>query len=202
MTPLNPWVLEAMADLPVGRGYRFEPAPRSSEADPTNPRDPHHDGVSRPLRLDAVEVAHAATDGATYCCGVTLEAWWRAVEAATGQAPPLSPGEAEALLVDWFCPVMGHDGVADALVKRGWGESVAPEEAQPGDFVQYWRSVDLAAPSGHSAVFLGWREDRSVLRYASSQPATNGVGEHEESVGPTWRLAFVRAWVPGALARS
>ena len=192
-TRLNRWILEQMRRLPEGGGYRFEPGDRDP-SDPTNPRDPHYDGVSRPLQLGGRLVARAADDGATYCCGVTFEVWLEAWRARHSDDPEV--GDPGQLVADWFCPVMGHPGVATALVERGLGTSVAAEDAQPGDFVQYWRSVDLAKPSGHSAVFLGWDEGpqgERVLRYWSSQPATGGIGVHSEVVGPDWELHFVRA---------
>ena len=73
---------------------------------------------------------------------------------------------------------------------------VSADEAIAGDLVQYWRSVDLDAPSGHSAVFLEWLPadgEGRLMRYWSSQPATDGMGEHVERVGPDWKLNFVRA---------
>lgn len=200
MRPLNPFVQAAFERLPRGGGYRFEPRPRRGIDDPTNPRDPHYDGVSRDLSLDGAVVARGARDGATYCCGVTFEVWWWAMVDATGRPPPVDPTRARELLAQWFCPTMGHAGVAAALVDAGLGVAVASEQAEPGDFVQYWRSTDLAAPSGHSAVFVGWDDagDRRRLCYASSQPATDGVGHHAEIVEPDWTLAFVRATFAGS----
>lgn len=193
MAPLNPWILQQTHTATLGGGYRFEPVERDP-TDPTNPRDPHYDGVSEEVQLGGRVVARPAADGATYCCGVTLETWLRAWRARGGPDPDIS--DPEQLVADWFCPVMGHSGVVDALVERGLGDRVHPDDARPGDLVQYWRSVDLARPSGHSAVFLGWErdeEDRRVLCYWSSQPVTTGIGIHREVVGPEWELHFVRA---------
>lgn len=177
-------ILAAALALPQGRGYRFDPAPRSP-TDPTNPRDPVHDGVSRTLTFRGEVVARAPSDGATFCCGVTFEAWFDA-----GVPDGATPEELRAALTDWFCPTMGHDGVVTALVSRGWGRRVSLAEARPGDLCQFWRSTSLAAPSGHSVVFLGHRDGR--LRYWSSQRATGGVGVHEEVVGPGWAVHVVR----------
>lgn len=187
---LNDRILAAAQALPQGRGYRFRPGPRAGPTDPTNPRDPEHDGVTADLSYAGERVAVAAPDGATYCCGVTFEAWLR----AWGEAPiPGCPdGESvRRLVADWFCPTMGHAGVRAALVRRGLGTAVARDEARPGDLCQFWRSTDLAKPSGHSVVFLGW--DGDVVRYWSSQPATQGVGVHREVVGPGWEVHLVRA---------
>jgi hypothetical protein len=185
MADRNTRILAAALALPQGRGYRFTPSPRA-EGDPVNPRDPEHDGTSRTLVVDGEVVARASGDGATYCCGVTFEAWLDA-----GVPPGTSAEELRRVVTEWFCPTMGHDGVVSALVSRGWGRRVELADAIPGDLCQFWRSVDLARPSGHSVVFLGFSDGR--LRYWSSQRATGGVGVHEEEVGPGWQLHLVRA---------
>lgn len=181
----NDRILAAALALPQGRGYRFRPSPRAPH-DPVNPRDPDHDGTSRTLTLAGEVVARGAEDGATYCCGATFEAWFDA-----GVPAGATAGELRRVVAEWFCPTMGHDGVVSALVARGWGAPVSLAEARPGDLCQFWRSVDLAAPSGHSVVFLGVEGRR--LRYWSSQPATRGIDVHEEEVGPGWKVALVRA---------
>jgi hypothetical protein len=53
------------------------------------------------------------------------------------------------------------------------------KDARPGDFLILWR----ANGSGHSVVFLGWawKDKRRVgIRYRSSQPGTNGIGDLTE----------------------
>ncbi len=181
----NLQILQATERIAPGRGYRFDPVARDP-SDPTNPRDPLHDGVSRTLSHDGEVVARAAADGATFCCGVTFEVWFDA-----GVPQGATAGELRRTLVDWFCPTMGHDGVVTALTARGWGRRITLADARSGDLCQFWRSTDLAAPSGHSVVFLG-AED-GWLRYWSSQRATGGVGVHRERVGPGWEVHLVRA---------
>ncbi|MCA9491451.1 MAG: hypothetical protein KC621_16075 [Myxococcales bacterium] len=186
MRTLNGQILAAAMRLRHGGGYRFEPEPRLP-SDPTNPRDPHHDGVTRDLSWRGERVARAAADGATFCCGVTFEAWLDA-------DPPLGDLgalELREVLADWFCPVMGHAGAAEALVNRGLGRRVTLRSARPGDLCQRWRSTDLAAPSGHSVVFLDHRD--GWLTYWSSQRATDGVGVHRERVGRGWTVDLARA---------
>ncbi len=190
---LNRWILAQVRRWPGGGGYRFQPTPRA-RGDVRNPRDPTCDGTRRALWLGGVRIARPAADGATYCCGVTLEAWLMAWRARSGLDPEV--GDGAAFVAEWFCPVIGHPGVQAALTSRGLGRAVGAGEAIPGDLVQYWRSVDLAAPSGHSAVFLGWVDAPGAprrIRYWSSQPATRGVGVHEEPVGEGWTLHFARA---------
>ena len=128
----------------------------------------------------------APGDGATFCCGVTFEAWFDA-----GPPPDATAAEVRDLVADWFCPTLGHEGVVAGLVARGLGRRVALAEARPGDLCQFWRTVDPARPSGHSVVFLSF--DAGELRYWSSQRATNGIGVHAERVGPEWSVAVVRA---------
>ena len=188
MSDLADLLLDVFHELPQGLGYRFQPEARLP-TDPTNPRDAHYDGVCADRWLEGERVLRASGDGATYCCGVTLEVWWSAMERAGGSVP-LSLAEAPSFIAEWFCPVMGHGGVAEALVARGWGEAVPAREGRRGDLVQYWRSTDLARPSGHSAILLGWEGDR--MHYASSQPSTGGVGVTYEDVQPGWAIHVVR----------
>lgn len=106
-----------------------------------------------------------------------------------------SAEEVRALIAEWFCPVMGHAGAVQALVSRGMADPIPPADARPGDLCQFWRRVDLASPSGHSVLFLGWGASSSgarTLRYWSSQPATDGVGPHEEEVGDGWQIHLAR----------
>jgi hypothetical protein len=198
---LGEHVLQAFEALAPAGGYRFTPSPRGA-TDPTNPRDPDYDGVRDTIEVSGVPVARGSSDGASYCCGITFACWWEAL-ARAGCPRPDDAEDVLDLVSTWFCPTMGHSGVVDALVARGWGEQVPVEEARPGDLVQYWRRTDLARPSGHSAIWLAL--DEGVLRYASSQPATDGVGRHQERVGEGWRIHVVRPWFlreDGAQTRS
>ena len=188
---LSGFILEAFDALSPGGGYRFAPSSREP-TDPNNPRDPNYDGMREDIVMQGRVLAVGSTDGATYCCGVTFACWWDAL-ARAGCPQPADWDDAEALLAEWFCPTMGHPGVVDALVHRGWGARVSPAEAQPGDLVQYWRRTDLSSPSGHSAIWLA--ETGGTLHYASSQPATDGVGRHAEVVGPGWEIHVVRPWL-------
>lgn len=69
------------------------------------------------------------------------------------------------------------------LEKEKLGSKVDWEDAEPGDFVQFWRNNK----SGHSVLFLGWERD-SVgvicgLKYRSSQTKTDGIGDRIEVIG-------------------
>ena len=63
------------------------------------------------------------------------------------------------------------------------GRKVALEEAQSGDFVQFWRNNN----TGHSVIFLAWVKDEkgkiTAMKYRSSQKVTNGIGDRTEPVG-------------------
>ncbi|MCB9684891.1 MAG: hypothetical protein H6738_15765 [Alphaproteobacteria bacterium] len=186
MRTLGGQILAAAMRLRHGGGYRFDPEPRRP-TDAVNPRDPLHDGVTRDLLWEGERIARAAPDGATFCCGVTFEAWLDAGPSLTG----VGPSDLRDLLADWFCPVMGHAGAAEALVSRGLGRRTTLRTARPGDLCQFWRTTDLAAPSGHSVVFLDHRD--GWLTYWSSQRATDGVGVHRERIERGWTVHLARA---------
>ena len=66
-----------------------------------------------------------------------------------------------------------------AVEKLGIGERIEPDEARPGDFLQFWRTNK----SGHSVVFLEWVEEdgrRVGFKYRSSQGSTKGIGDRVE----------------------
>lgn len=102
----------------------------------------------------------------------------------------------------------GTDGnertLVDALVSRGLGiEVLDPEDARPGDLVQFWRLDG----TGHSVVFLDWIRDGAQqingLRFWSIQGG--GIGEatgliaydHETTGIDRHRIYIVRALPPG-----
>jgi hypothetical protein len=66
-----------------------------------------------------------------------------------------------------------------AVETLGIGKAIEPDEARPGDFLQFWRTNKF----GHSVVFLGWIEEggrRVGFRYRSSQGSTKGIGDRVE----------------------
>ena len=195
----NAFLLDAVAGFAPGGGYVFAPAARRPGS-PINPRDPEYDGVETDIYCGGERVARARADGGTYCCGVTFEAFARAWTAWSGRAgvADLEPVEVRALVADWFCPTMGHSGVVSALASRGLGVEIAGDEAEAGDLCQFWRRSDLANPSGHSVVFLGFgvHNGQRSLEYWSSQPATDGVGFHSEVIGADWTVHLVRVGAP------
>jgi hypothetical protein len=66
-----------------------------------------------------------------------------------------------------------------AVQTLGIGKPVEPEQARPGDFLQFWRTNK----SGHSVVFLQWVQESGQpvgFKYRSSQRATDGIGDRVE----------------------
>lgn len=156
-------ILRATHTLPTGGGYRW-PVANDPGASGTT-RDLHHRG-DRFLR----------SNGATFCSGITFEAWWSVV-ADLSAIRALSLTEIRALQRDWYVAGSGRRGPVDALVPRGLGVVVAdPRRAMPGDLAQLWRSNG----TGHTVVLLHCDGER--VAYWSSQRATDGVGVHVEAM--------------------
>lgn len=160
-------VLKVIAEMPTGGGYVWK-----STGVP-------HDITHR----EQVVLAKTTADG-TYCSGVTFAV---VVEAATrlGLVQRASFDRVKQFQRDWYGT---HDAAAEtqcvyAMKRLRIGRQVRPGDAEPGDFVQYWRNNG----SGHSVIFLAWvykdqqpEGDPIGLRYWSSQTATDGIGEHVE----------------------
>lgn len=120
----------------------------------------------------------AAGTGGTYCSGFTF-----ATVMATAQKAGLLQGktveEVRRFQKEWYGavsePEIREKQCALAVGHLGIGRQVAADEAQPGDFLQFWR-----VRSGHSVVFLGWVNDqdgkRIGFKYRSSQGSTDGIG--------------------------
>lgn len=154
------------------------------------PKDSAWAGTTRDLVYDGTKVADGDPQGRCYCCGLTFEVLVRAWERlCLERREPFRIHDlsAEDLLRFrglWY----GTDGtrsmIPHALETLGIGTTVQRwEDARAGDFVQLWRH----SGSGHSVVFLAWVKDaegrRTGIRYWSSQKATRGIGEREESIG-------------------
>lgn len=141
--------------------------------------------------------------GGTYCSGFTF-----ATVMKTAQNADLlenkTVDQIRRFQKNWYGavsdPAIREKQCAIAVQELGIGKEVSPDEAQPGDFAQFWRDR-----SGHSVVFLGWILDkdgeRAGLKYRSSQGSTDGIGNHIEyfknskagkgTVDPT-RIYFAR----------
>lgn len=124
--------------------------------------------------------------GGTYCCGYTF-----AVAMITAQERGLLEGKSVKQVKRyqrmWYGAVgdktardreIQEKQIAMAMPMLKIGQAIKPADAQPGDFLQFWRTK-----SGHSVVFLGWIEEDGQpvgVRYRSSQGSTDGIGDKEE----------------------
>jgi len=179
---LNDTVLEVMKTYPKDgtHGYNWAPG---------------FDGVTYDLLYKGEVVAKSEAQKRTYCCGLTFEVYLSACERwAKLQGKDsytlgnLEPWGVKKMKSDWFVATGKRGGALDALVSRGLGITVLPEEAQAGDFLQLWRPNG----SGHSVILLELTADK--IRYWSTQPATKGIGERSEKRYS--ELYIARAFVP------
>jgi hypothetical protein len=141
------------------------------------PAAPGTAGTTRDLRLGDTVIAHGGQGN--HCVGITFEVFWRALEQCEGGvASVLDVAAAEDLKRRWYVPELGAPGTADALIAHSLGVVMTLDQAQPGDFVQAWNADGTV---GHSMIFLGVEGDQ--LRYWSSQPWTDGIGESQSALG-------------------
>ena len=137
-------------------------------------------GTPEEIRFKDARILAKGTDG-TYCCGFTFAV----VMKAAGEAGLLKDKTVEQVKrfqKEWYGAVTEPDvrekQCSVALGNLGIGKTVSADEAQPGDFLQFWRTK-----SGHSVVFLKWVEQdgkRVGFTYRSSQGSTDGVGDKTE----------------------
>lgn len=137
-------------------------------------------GTPVEIRFNDDRVLAKGTDG-TYCCGYTFAVAMKAA-ADAGLLEGKSVDQIRRFQKEWYGavtePQIREKQCAVALGNLGIGKQVAPDDAQPGDFLQFWRTK-----SGHSVVFLKWAEkdgQRIGFTYRSSQGSTKGVGDNTE----------------------
>lgn len=115
----------------------------------------------------------------SYCCGYTF---W--VVMKTAQQYKLIEDKSYAQIrtfqQEWYGATSSskEQQVAIALPNLGIGEAIAFDQAQPGDFCQFWRGQ-----TGHSVLFLGFAEENGQkvgIKYRSSQDSTGGIGDRTE----------------------
>ncbi|HEV2293696.1 MAG TPA: hypothetical protein VGR35_07560 [Tepidisphaeraceae bacterium] len=137
-------------------------------------------GTVEEIRFNNTRILAKGENG-TYCCGFTFNV----VMKAAGQAGLLKDKTVEQIKrfqKEWYGAVTEPDirekQCAVALGNLGIGKQVSADEAQAGDFLQFWRTK-----SGHSVVFLNWVEkdgQRIGFTYRSSQGSTDGIGDKTE----------------------
>lgn len=134
-------------------------------------------GTPQEIRFKGERILAAGTNG-TYCSGFTFNVVMRAAD-ERGLLAEKSVEQIRRFQKEWY-GVTGDTNkqAGPAMQNLGIGKSISADEAQPGDFVQLWRSK-----SGHSAVFLGWVEEggRKIgFQYRSSQKSTGGISDNVE----------------------
>ncbi len=161
-----------------------------------------YDGATTHVVFAGKTVLRGEPQGRCYCCGLTLEVFYRVLD-SLGIVPErfhqVGPSRLKEL---WFCRDIFSPGPSEALEALGMGQRVSPEAALPGDFVQLWRHNR----SGHSVIFVAWalnpQGERVGIHYWSTQEATNGIGFAAEALGSegpfVWldKCGFVRLLPP------
>ena len=137
-------------------------------------------GTPEEILHDGQRVLAKGTDG-TYCCGFTF-----AVAMKAGGEMKLFEGKTleqiKRFQKEWYGavdePELREKQCSLAVGNLGVGRAVPMDEAQPGDFCQFWRGK-----GGHSVIFLEWVErngKRIGFKYRSSQGSTKGIGDNTE----------------------
>lgn len=147
-------------------------------------KEQQYDGSTTNILLQGRKVMNGEPQGRTFCCGLTLEVFYRFAAEKPAFADLLATTDTARVKSLWFCRNLFSPGPQDALLALDAGRRIGdPEEALPGDFVQIWRNDK----SGHSVMFVNWLRDatgkRVGLQYWSSQIATQGIGFNSESFG-------------------
>jgi hypothetical protein len=158
-------VIEIARSFPDGGGYKWEGG----------------SGAPCAIEFDGATILAAQEDG-TYCSGFTFAVVMRAL-AQRGLLEGKTANQVRRFQKEWYGAVedAAEKQCALAVVELGVGEDVTSlEDAQPGDFVQLWRTTK----SGHSVVLLELVQDdegRVIgLHYRSSQSSTDGIGDRTE----------------------
>lgn len=141
------------------------------------------DGSTTDVLLNNQLVMKGEPKGRTFCCGLTLEVFYRYINMKPALAAKVLEDPA-TFKSDWFCREIFSPGPQDALEATGLGKQVTdPDDALPGDFVQIWRNDK----SGHSVMFVNWLWNGTGeiigLQYWSTQTATEGIGFNSEIFG-------------------
>ncbi len=143
-----------------------------------------YDGSTTDVLLNGHLVMKGEPRARTFCCGLTLEVFYRYLESHPKLAERIPKDQYGEFKRYWFCRDIFSPGPLDAMTTYSVGVAVStPEDATPGDFIQIWRQNK----SGHSVIFVNWlrdaQEKRIGLQYWSTQPATGGIGFHSELFG-------------------
>ena len=137
----------------------------------------------------------------TFCCGFTLEVFWKALnqflkDFNLQSAGALTPEVSAYFMKLWFVREKNGDGPGDAMEKYGCGIRIPDfEQTRRGDFIQLWRH----SGTGHSVILWDLIRDNNGklkgFKYLSSQPKTSGIGFATEDFGTTTGLAIERCHI-------
>src|SRR5688572_29593331 len=137
-------------------------------------------GTPVEVRFADARILAKGTDG-TYCCGYTFAVVMRAAADAK-LLEEKTVDQVKLFQKQWYGavsePTIREKQCAVAMIPLGIGREVSADEAQSGDFLQFWRTK-----SGHSVIFLDWEQhdgQRIGFRYRSSQGSTKGIGDKSE----------------------
>jgi len=151
----------------------------------------HYDGSTTNIILNGQIVMTGEPKARTYCCGLTLEVFYKYLK-ANPELLSRAAGDYDKLKSLWFCRDINSPGPLDAMEATQTGHKIADlEQAMPGDFVQLWRSNK----SGHSVIFVNWlrgaKGERIGIQYWSTQIKTGGIGLNSELFGSVPGLGMV-----------
>ncbi len=136
-------------------------------------------GVPEEIQFKDERILAKGNDG-TYCCGYTFAVAMK-VATARGLLREKSVEEVRRFQKQWYGATeeSAETQCAFASEKLGVGKVVKAKDAQPGDFLQIWRTNK----SGHSVIFLDWVMEGGLpigVTYRSSQGSTGGIADHTE----------------------
>lgn len=148
------------------------------------PKGGSYDGSTTDVVIAGKTVMKGEPQARTFCCGLTLEVFYRYAAAQNPQIASMLAENEKQFKKNWFCLKINSPGPLDALDAAAIGNEITDwEQALPGDFIQLWRNDK----SGHSVIFINWLRDaagqRVGLQYWSTQTGTNGIGFASEAFG-------------------
>jgi len=107
-----------------------------------------------------------------YCSGFTFATAFRAAT-ELGLLASKTVAQVRQFQKDWYGGGSESEQLSGiALELLGIGRRVSHSEAQPGDFVQLWRTNT----TGHSVIFLDWLEENGVKTGMKFRAAGGGGG--------------------------
>jgi hypothetical protein len=165
----------------------------------SNPQavDSSHLGTTVNIDYLGEHLSTVREDRGTHCVGmswqvcITVLQKWAHAKSESGKIADMTVNDMKDFVDKWFVKLKGaalavpnEMGAVYALTSHKLGEQIRFENAQAGDFVQFWRKDN----SGHSCIFLHWVYDNQGeiigFKYWGSQPTTNGIGTLTEYFAP------------------